>query len=557
MIDLTPLEVRKKKGDFRRTMRGYEPALVDDFLDLVADRLDELVRENMALNERLARQDEHVTDYRERERALTEALVTAQEMREEMRQQTAREAELVRRSAEQETAELRSRVEREVAELRAKAARETERLRSDAEREVAALRSSVRQQREREEEAVRQLRARQQQFLGSYRAFLERELNELAVIARTLGPESAASDEPLADAFAQPGPNVEAAPVPGAGGLAAFGFGVALSAEPAPADYTDSTFGSRAEPPLDTGLDEAAGLATAGAESAPAQPLEAEPSEPEPFEAEPFEPEPYRDAGATPAVPEWTGGLTDPFGDSAPAPADRYAGPGAEPATEPDTEADTEPDTEPGAGLEAGSGAGRGIEPGAVAGIEPGGVDTASGWEEEWAELDAEPLPLLGEPEPGSERTRALEADAEGQSTEPELFGLLAEDTTGDGVPGPVGLPAGSDDTTAGSWSFVDDADPWASFGVAPTDPADAGDVLEMPTGEAEASDDDDDDDDEETSLLLRNAAAAGYRVPEPDELDELAGELLLDEPLTPPAQDEPAADAPDPWLGDLLEDER
>jgi DivIVA domain-containing protein len=52
MIDLTPLDVRKKKGDFRRAMRGYEPALVDDFLDLVAERLEELVRENIGLRER-------------------------------------------------------------------------------------------------------------------------------------------------------------------------------------------------------------------------------------------------------------------------------------------------------------------------------------------------------------------------------------------------------------------------------------------------------------------------------------------------------------------------
>jgi DivIVA domain-containing protein len=102
MIDLTPLEVRKKKGDFRRTMRGYDPELVDDFLDLVADRLEQLVRDNLTLQDRVARQDDQVKDYRDRERALTEALVSAQEMREEVRRQAAREAELATRSAQQE-----------------------------------------------------------------------------------------------------------------------------------------------------------------------------------------------------------------------------------------------------------------------------------------------------------------------------------------------------------------------------------------------------------------------------------------------------------------------
>jgi DivIVA domain-containing protein len=176
MIDLTPLEVRKKKGDFRRAMRGYDPALVDDFLDLVADRLEELVRANLTLQERVTRQDEQVTDYRDRERALTEALVSAQEMREEVRKQAIREAELSTRSAQQHAEQLRAKVEEEVRQLR-----------SSAQQEAANVLSSIQEERQREEASVRQLRARQQEFLSSYRAFLEEELAELGVIARAAG----------------------------------------------------------------------------------------------------------------------------------------------------------------------------------------------------------------------------------------------------------------------------------------------------------------------------------------------------------------------------------
>ena len=153
MIDLTPLEVRKKKGDFRRGMRGYEPQSVDDFLDLVADRLDQLVRENAAMTERLSRVEDQVNDYRERERALTEALVTAQEMREQMRQQLEKEAQLKRR---------------------------------EAEAEAETIRNEALQMRDREEESLRTLRARQSQFLQSYRSFLERELTEIAVMAESI-----------------------------------------------------------------------------------------------------------------------------------------------------------------------------------------------------------------------------------------------------------------------------------------------------------------------------------------------------------------------------------
>ncbi|HUP88024.1 MAG TPA: DivIVA domain-containing protein [Longimicrobiales bacterium] len=153
MIDLTPLEVRKKKGDFRKTMRGYDPQSVDDFLDLVADRLEQLVRENAALQDRMGSVETQVADYRDRERALTEALVTAQEMREQMRQQMEREVELKRREAD-----------------------------ADAE----GIRSAAAQMREREEENIRRLRARQTQFMQSYKSFLERELSELRVMDNTL-----------------------------------------------------------------------------------------------------------------------------------------------------------------------------------------------------------------------------------------------------------------------------------------------------------------------------------------------------------------------------------
>ncbi|HUF12792.1 MAG TPA: DivIVA domain-containing protein [Longimicrobiales bacterium] len=153
MIDLTPIDVRKKKGDFKRAVRGYDTDLVDDFLDLVAERLEELVKQNMALTDRLARIEEQVGEYRQRDRALTEALVTAQEVREEVRRQAAKDAELLHREAEADAANIRA--------------------------EAAASR-------EREEENLRRLRARRLHMIQSFRTFLERELNELSVTQEAL-----------------------------------------------------------------------------------------------------------------------------------------------------------------------------------------------------------------------------------------------------------------------------------------------------------------------------------------------------------------------------------
>jgi cell division initiation protein len=240
MIDLTPLEVRKKKGDFRRAMRGYDPLLVDDFLDLVADRLEELVRENLALQESVGRQEQQVADYRDREKALTEALVSAQEMREEVRRQAAREAEESMQAARQEAAELRASVEQESRELREESRRDREAARRELEdarsareealKEIAGLRTeadalraeadalranadALRRPEEQEpgpaastmavgpeqaDEQLRQLYARQQELISNYRAMLERELAELSTLAPglTLTAAAAAPQEP-------------------------------------------------------------------------------------------------------------------------------------------------------------------------------------------------------------------------------------------------------------------------------------------------------------------------------------------------------------------------
>ncbi len=153
MIDLTPLEVRKKKGDFRRVMRGYDADLVDDFLDLAADRLEEVVRENLTLGERVHQLEEQVADFREREKALTEAVVSAQEFKEAQLNQVSREADLRIREAQTDA----------------------ERIRDDALRE-----------RQREEEEIRRVRARRTQLIESFRAFLQREMHQLDVESAAL-----------------------------------------------------------------------------------------------------------------------------------------------------------------------------------------------------------------------------------------------------------------------------------------------------------------------------------------------------------------------------------
>ncbi len=170
MIDLTPLDVRKKKGDFRRAVRGYDTELVDDFLDMVAERLEELVKQNVALTERSEHLQEQVASYREREKALNEALVTAQQLRTEALAQADKEADLIRREAHGQA----------------------ERILEEGQRSVREL------QREMET-----LQARRSQFVRAFRTLLERHISDLDI------EEPRRSEPEIGLAATRPPPPVE------------------------------------------------------------------------------------------------------------------------------------------------------------------------------------------------------------------------------------------------------------------------------------------------------------------------------------------------------------
>jgi len=159
MIDLTPLDVRKKREDFRKILRGYDPEEVDAFLGLVSERFEELVKENMTLRERSERLQEQVSSQSERERAVQEALVTAQELRDDIRGQAQREAEEIRGSGE----------------------RRAELIRREAEAEAGRIVAEARRQFEQRTDALEEIERRRVRFLRSFRALLEREMDVVEI----------------------------------------------------------------------------------------------------------------------------------------------------------------------------------------------------------------------------------------------------------------------------------------------------------------------------------------------------------------------------------------
>lgn len=159
MIDLTPLDVRNKRGDFKKNLRGYDPQEVDTFLELAAERLEQLVMENLRLGDRVEALQEQVDSQSGREKAVQEALVTAQELRSEMRGHAERESELV------------------LAEART----EARRLVAEAEAEARTLLRDTERRLEEGRQALEELERRRHRFLKSFRQLLEREMDVVQV----------------------------------------------------------------------------------------------------------------------------------------------------------------------------------------------------------------------------------------------------------------------------------------------------------------------------------------------------------------------------------------
>jgi cell division initiation protein len=101
---LTPLDVRRY--DFRIAIRGYEREHVDQFREQVATELERLGRLASDLDAKTRSLAEQLKSFRERDQALNEALISAQQLRAEMKQQAERESDLILREARAEAARI-------------------------------------------------------------------------------------------------------------------------------------------------------------------------------------------------------------------------------------------------------------------------------------------------------------------------------------------------------------------------------------------------------------------------------------------------------------------
>ncbi|MCC6319256.1 MAG: DivIVA domain-containing protein [Gemmatimonadaceae bacterium] len=97
---LTPLDIRR--FDFGNALRGYDRARVDQFREQVANEVERLLRNAQGLEAKAQGFHEQLRAFRERDKAINEALISAQQLRAEVKEQAEREAQLILREAKAE-----------------------------------------------------------------------------------------------------------------------------------------------------------------------------------------------------------------------------------------------------------------------------------------------------------------------------------------------------------------------------------------------------------------------------------------------------------------------
>lgn len=144
---LSPHDIRSQQ--FGHAFRGLAPAEVEEFVRRVADELETALREKVQMEERLRSAQEQLKVFRERERAMNEALVAAQQLREEARAAADHGRDALLKDAE----------------------RDAERMLDEARRAEQAIR-------DRTEQAERQFAG----YIAALRALLARQLAEIDVL---------------------------------------------------------------------------------------------------------------------------------------------------------------------------------------------------------------------------------------------------------------------------------------------------------------------------------------------------------------------------------------
>ncbi|MEE2901142.1 MAG: DivIVA domain-containing protein [Myxococcota bacterium] len=103
-MKLTPIDIQQQQ--FRTALSGFDKKEVDAFLDLVASSFEELLHENNRFQAEVRRLESSLDDYREREKALKETMITATRISEDIKEGARKESQIVIGQAEMQAEQI-------------------------------------------------------------------------------------------------------------------------------------------------------------------------------------------------------------------------------------------------------------------------------------------------------------------------------------------------------------------------------------------------------------------------------------------------------------------
>ena len=103
-MKITPLDIQQMV--FRTKLRGYDREEVNRFLEELAQTVESLNRDNAMLRERLAMTEQQVSELKRTETTLSNTLVAAQSLADDVKRSANRDAELIVKEAELKAGEV-------------------------------------------------------------------------------------------------------------------------------------------------------------------------------------------------------------------------------------------------------------------------------------------------------------------------------------------------------------------------------------------------------------------------------------------------------------------
>jgi cell division initiation protein len=103
-MKITPLDIQQMV--FQTGFRGYDKEEVNRFLEEIAETVEELNRENAVQREKIVFLEQQLTELKRTEATLSNTLVSAQSLAEDVKRSAQRESELVIKEAELKAGEM-------------------------------------------------------------------------------------------------------------------------------------------------------------------------------------------------------------------------------------------------------------------------------------------------------------------------------------------------------------------------------------------------------------------------------------------------------------------